>query len=176
MGSTLKKIQPTLLHVITQKDVVYTPRWLSKAIVAHFQPTKKCLDPCRGDGAFYDYLPENGRDWCEIEHGRDFLAYTKQVNWCIGNPPYSCLLEWIRYSFKIADNVAYLVPLHRVMASASFIEDVFDYGGLKEVLHIGTGTDADFPFGHALAVVHYQRGWQKGTSWTKLAHTEGNQR
>lgn len=175
MGSTLLKIQPSLIHVPTDKDVVYTPRWLSKAIVDHFQPSGTCLDPCAGDGAFYDCLSENGRDWCEIERGRDFLSYTSRVDWCIGNPPYSRLLEWIRYSFKIADNVAYLLPLHRVMASATFLDDVTAYGGLKEVLHIGTGTDAGFPFGHALTVVHYQRDWCGGTRWSQLRRTSWKQ-
>lgn len=173
MGSTLQKIQPSLIHVAIDKDVVYTPRWLSKAIIEYFQPTGTCLDPCMGDGAFYDYLPENGRDWCEIDMGRDFLAYTGHVDWCIGNPPYSCLLEWIRYSFKIADNVVYLLPLHRVMASAAFLKDVRRYGGLKEVFEIGTGTDAGFPFGHALTAVHYRRDWDGGTIWTRLGAAAG---
>lgn len=167
MGSTLKKMQPTLIHVATKKDVVFTPRWLSEAIVAHFQPTGVCLDPCMGDGAFYDYLPQNGRDWCEIENGRDFYQYTQHVDWCIGNPPYSHLLSWIRHSFSIAENIVYLVPLHRVMASAQFLSDVNQWGGLKEVFFIGTGTDAGFPFGHALAAVYYQREWRGGTTWTE---------
>ncbi len=167
MGSTLRKIQPSLLFVAIKKDVVYTPRWLAKGIVEYFQPSGLCLDPCMGDGAFYDFLPKNGRDWCEIKKGRDFLTYLSHVDWVIGNPPYSCLLEWVRHSFKVADNVVYLLPLHRVMTSASFLDDVYVWGGLKEVLFIGTGTDVGFSFGHALAVVHYQRGWHGGTKWTK---------
>lgn len=174
MGSSLLKIQPTLIHVVTVKDVVYTPGWLSKAIVEHFQPSGRCLDPCLGDGAFYDFLPE-GREWCEIENGRDFLQYEKRVDWCIGNPPYSCLLEWIRYSFKIADNIVYLLPLHRVMGSGSFLEDVAKWGGLKEVFYIGTGTDAGFPFGHALTAVHYKRGWRGGTQWSQINMAQLNQ-
>jgi hypothetical protein len=168
MGSTLLKIQPTLIHVPTQKDVVYTPRWLSRAIIDHFRPTGTCLDPCAGDGAFYDYLPAAGRDWCEIEQGRDFLAYQGRVDWCVGNPPYSRLLEWIRFSFKVAENIVYLVPLHRVMASAEFLADVQEWGGLRQVLLCGTGTRAGFPFGHALAAVHYQKDWQGGTAWSQL--------
>ncbi len=166
MGSTLRKIQPTLIHVPTTRDIVYTPRWLSRVIIEHFQPTGLCLDPCAGDGAFFDFLPEESRDWCEIENGRDFLQFTGYVDWCIGNPPYSRLLEWIRHSFKIAENVVYLIPLHRVMGSGAFLEDVAKWGGLREILHIGTGTTAGFPFGHALAAVHYQRYWTDGTQWS----------
>lgn len=165
MGSTLLKIQPSLIHVPVRKDIVFTPRWLSKTIINHFQPTGSCLDPCKGGGAFYDYLPL-GSDWCEINKGRDFLKYKGEVDWIIGNPPYSCLLEWIRHSFKVAENVVYLIPLHRIMSSASFLCDVEEYGGLKEIFFIGTGTDAGFPFGHALTAVHYQKDWHKGTTWS----------
>lgn len=167
MGSKLLKIQPALIHVPTERDVVFTPRWLSKAIIEHFHPVGVCLDPCRGKGAFYDYLPAR-KEWCEIDEGRDFLLWNKPVDWCIGNPPYSVLLEWIRHSFKLADNVCYLIPLHRVMASSTFLQDVSKYGGIAEILHIGTGTDADFPFGHALTAVHYKRGFRDGTVWSTL--------
>ncbi len=162
MGNKLIEMQPTLIHVPTMKDIVYTPRWLSKAIVDHFQPRGRCLDPCMGDGAFYDYLPNAGRDWCEITKGRDFFRYIDHVDWCIGNPPYSILLSWIRHSFLIADNVVYLIPLHRAVASYTFLEDVAAYGGVVEELIIGTGAMAGFPFGHALAAVHFRRGYNGG--------------
>lgn len=167
MGSKLIKMQPTLIHVPTDKDVVFTPRWLSQAIIEHFQPSGLCLDPCIGDGAFYDFLPEASREWCEIENGRDFYKWTQPVKWCIGNPPYSHLLAWIRHSFTFAENVVYLIPLHRVMASATFLKDVARWGGLKEIYHVGTGTTAGFPFGHALAAVHYRKDWKLGTVWTQ---------
>ena len=165
MGSKLLKMQPTLVHVPTEKDLVMTPRWLARDIIAHFQPSGRILDPCRGDGAFFDQLPE-GADWCEIREGRDFFAYVNQVDWIVSNPPYSCLLSWIRHSFKVARNIVYLAPLHRVMASCTFLEDVAAWGGLAEVYVIGTGATAGFPFGHALAAVHFQRGYRGGTRWT----------
>jgi len=167
MGKLLEW-QPTLLHVPVKKDVVYTPRWLSAAIVDHFKPSGCCLDPCRGDGAFFDFLPPHSRDYCEIEQGRDFFSFSGPVDWIIGNPPYSILLSWIRHSFLVADNVAYLIPLHRVFASLPFLEDVRRYGGVAEVLVVGTGTTAGFPFGYALGVVHYRRGFSGGTRWSYL--------
>jgi hypothetical protein len=175
MGSTLLKIQPTLIHVETKKDMVFTPEWLSEKIVNYFNPVGFCLDPCRGGGAFYNHLPSTHRDWCEISEGRDFLSYSKQVDWCIGNPPYSILLEWIRHSFKISENVCYLIPLHRVMASSTFLDDVAKWGGLKEVVHVGTGSSVGFPFGHALCVVHYQRNYTAGTTWACLDRTPSKQ-
>jgi hypothetical protein len=165
MGSTLLKRQPHLFPVAAARDNVFTPRWLSQMIIARFNPSPLCLDPCRGEGAFYDYLPA-GSEWCEIREGRDFFAWSKPVNWIIGNPPYSDLLAWIRHSFKVADNIVYLLPLHRVMASYTWLTDVRRYGGLVEVLVIGTGTTAGFPFGHALTAVYYKRNYTGGTAWT----------
>lgn len=165
MGSTLKKMQPALLHVPITKDIYYTPRWLSKAIVEHFAPSGQCLDPCIGDGAFYDFLPEESRDWCEIEKGRDFYSYKRKVDWCIGNPPYSNMLSWIRHSFTIADNIVYLIPLHRTFASLKFLKDIKIYGGVAEIYIIGTGTTANFPFGHALAAVHFKRDYTFTSKW-----------
>ena len=39
-------------------DIVYTPNYVSEHIVRWLNPKGKCLDPCKGDGAFYNYLPE----------------------------------------------------------------------------------------------------------------------
>ena len=163
MGKLLK-MQPSLIHVKTKKDVVYTPRPLAAAIINHFEPTGVCLDPCMGDGAFYDYLPRP-RLWCEIERGKDFFSHTQKVDWVIGNPPYSCLLAWIRHSFSIAQNAVYLFPLHRAMGSYQFMRDVNNWGGIKEILVVGTGSDYGFPFGHTLAVIHYQKDYRGLTSW-----------
>ena len=37
-----------------EKDIVMTPVYLAKNIIEHFEPTGLILDPCRGEGAFYD--------------------------------------------------------------------------------------------------------------------------
>lgn len=131
MGSE-KKMQPTLLHLPISKDIVFTPEKLAKDMVVWFiDPTKPAggfLDPCMGDGAFYKLLPA-GAHWCEIEKGRDFYACNLLYNTIIGNPPYSNLLAWIRHSMKLADNVIYLMPLHRVFASNEFLDDLEKWGG-----------------------------------------------
>lgn len=165
MGKLLTP-QPALFHAPVEKDVVYTPDWLAELVIDHFKPAGRCLDPCRGDGAFHSRLP--GADWCEIAEGRDFFAWSDQVDWVIGNPPYSCLLGWIRHSFRIAENVVYLMPLHRVFASYEFINDLQRWGGVREILVVGTGATAGFPFGHCLGVVHYKRGYSGETRWSQL--------
>jgi hypothetical protein len=164
----LKPGAPMLpIDVPIAKDIVYTPRPLAKRIIEHFPLDGICLDPCRGDGAFYDQFPDTViSEWCEIEQGRDFFALDYNVNWIVGNPPYSNLLAWIRWSFYRADNVIYLMPLHRVFASYAFIKDVADYGGIPEIIIVGTGTDAGFPFGHCLGVVHYKRSFRGRLKWT----------
>lgn len=164
MGKELK-MQPSLIHMATPKDVVYTPAELARDMVAWFQPEEVILDPCMGDGVFYNLLPE-GAQWCEIEKGRDFYAWTDKVNWIIGNPPYSNLLAWIRHSFTVADDIVYLMPLHRVFASAEFMRDLYKWGGIFSVRLYGTGTQWGFPFGHALAAVHYQAGYNGDTAWS----------
>ena len=71
-----KRMQPTLIHIPTISDCHATPLVLAKDIVDHFNPVGRCLDPCRGEGAFYDLLPTASSEWCEIEQGRDFYAWS----------------------------------------------------------------------------------------------------
>lgn len=166
MGKLLQ-MQASLLHVATAKDVVYTPPELALDMVDYFLSPGSVLDPCRGEGAFYKRLPRREREWCEIEEGRDFYAWTKPVNTIIGNPPYSHLLAWIRHSFKLARNIIYLIPPHRVFASAEFLNELLAWGGVRHIRLYGTGTDWGFPFGHALAAVYYHAGWRGGTEWSQ---------
>lgn len=166
MGGLLK-MQPTLLHVAANKDIVYTPDWLASYIVSYFAPSGSCLDPCSGGNAFYKYLPA-GSKWCEIEKGRDFYAFTDHVDWIVSNPPYSHLLAWIRHSFKIAKNIVYLMPIHRVFSSAEFLKDLLKWGGVAEIRLYGTGTKAGFAFGNALGAVHYKARYTGSTKWTKF--------
>ena len=59
---------------INPADVVYTPDYVSKHIVELLNPVGRCLDPCKGDGAFFKYLP-NGSEYCELDEGTDFLLH-----------------------------------------------------------------------------------------------------
>ena len=71
---------------VNPADVVPTQQWIADDIVQHFQPKGICLDPCRGDGVFYQRLPA-GSLWCEIREGRDFFDFNDRVDWCMSNPP-----------------------------------------------------------------------------------------
>ena len=74
----------------TANDKIYTPIETAKDIISKFNLFGTVLDPFKGNGAFYDNLPETvEKDWCEIDLGRDFFDYNKKVDWIISNPPYS---------------------------------------------------------------------------------------
>src|SRR5437016_5113358 len=75
-------------------DCLQTPPELARAIVEHFRPSGKILEPCRGDGAFTDAMP--GCDWCELKLGIDFLTFTSRgYNWLVTNPPWSLLRQFL---------------------------------------------------------------------------------
>ena len=47
-------------------DDIQTPLALARRLVAHFQPTGKILEPCRGHGNFLKYLREHQRSLAKI--------------------------------------------------------------------------------------------------------------
>jgi hypothetical protein len=163
--TTERKMQPSLIHVPFVNDVESTPPALARDMVYFFKPHGRCLDPCRGSGVFFDLLPA-GSDWCEILDGRDFYAHSGRVDWIIGNPPFSHYSSWLRHSFKVADNIVYLMPTYKVFASGKFQDELFKWGGIAHIRRYGTGSQWGFPFGHALAAVHYQRAYAGPTYWS----------
>lgn len=146
-------------------DVVYTPDWVAKDMVDHFQPTGVVLDPCRGDGAFHDYLPA-GSPWCEIVEGRDFFGWCEPVDWVIGNPPYSMTRTWFRHSYTIAEHLVYLVPLRNVFSGYGFVREIHLFGGIREIRTYGTGGRLGFPMGNAVGALHIQRGYTGPTTFS----------
>lgn len=67
---------------VLEADIVYTPTYVSEQIVRWLNPKGKCLDPCKGDGAFYNYLPSD-KDYCEIRGQRLFFirGQSRLGNW-----------------------------------------------------------------------------------------------
>lgn len=77
------------------KDEAYsfhqTPPDLAKKLIDYIplQEGDRVLEPFKGDGAFYDNLPDITENrWCEIEEGRDYKDFTDEVDWVITNPPF----------------------------------------------------------------------------------------
>lgn len=142
-------------------DVVYTEYTIALDIVRHFKPMGRVLDPCRGDGVFYRALQEYGLtpEYCEIDEGKDFYAFWEEVDWCIGNPPYSLFLEWMKHSFEVAKNIVYLVPTNKVFQSWNMIAGIEKYGGIHGMLVFGSGRSIGLPFGFSVGAFHFQRGY-----------------
>lgn len=151
-------------------DVVYTPDWCAKDMVNFFQPSGKVLDPCKGEGAIFRYLPK-GSDWCEISEGRDFFAWNKKVDWIIANPPYDNneFLKWLEHSFYLAPDIVFLLPVHFIFRSGSRVDFCRKSGWIKHVRWYGNGSKLDFPFSNPVAAVHFVRGYHGDTSWSWYA-------
>ncbi len=142
------------------KDVVFTPDWVAAAMIKHFKPTGLMLDPCKGNGAFFNKM--NNADYCELQEGKDFFDYEKQVDWIISNPPYSVYADWIRHSFEIAENIVYLIPINKAFNSSLMLQQTYEYGGIAEIVHVAPGSQLKFPIGFAIGAVHYKRGYTGG--------------
>lgn len=145
---------------VPSSDVVYTPNKVAKFIVGFLKPCGLCLDPCKGDGAFYNCLPPIKSDYCEISEGKDFFDYNERVEWVIGNPPYSNFRAFLEHSFNIAENVSYLVPVNKVFQSQLTMNLINKYGGIKSMLVFGDArATIGLPFGFSVANFHFQKGY-----------------
>ena len=78
-------------------DIVYTPLQVAIKLIemAEIKESDKVLDPCKGEGAFFDHLPNCEKDYCEIVEDKDFFDYDKAVDVIICNPPFSLYTRWI---------------------------------------------------------------------------------
>lgn len=140
---------------IRQDDIILTPRDVAMDIIERFKPSGSILDPCRGDGAFSDHMP--GCDWCEIREGKDFYAWTKEVDWIVSNPPYSIFSDFLRHSMRVAKDIVYLIPVNKIFNSDKMMREIWAWGGVKEILVIGGGASLGFPIGFCIGAVHFQR-------------------
>jgi len=154
-----------------KKDIVYTPPWVAKDIINWLNPSGTILDPCKGNGAFYHQLIKIMAvvDWCEIAEGKDFFDYHKKTEWIIGNPPYSIFYEWLRHSFRISGNVAYLVPVNKVFQRKIIMKAINSFGGIAGMRIYGGGNNIGFPFGFSVGVFHFKKNWRGKAEISLLA-------
>lgn len=124
-------------------------------MIGHFKPCGKILEPCKGAGVFTDLLPDS--DWCEINENKNFFEYNEKVDWIISNPPYSIMRKFILHSFKIADNIVYLIPVWKAFNAYGLVENTKKYGGIKEIYWYGTGSKLKFPMGNDIGAVYWKR-------------------
>lgn len=146
----------------TPADVVYTSDLVAKNIIDLLNPSGFCLDPCKGDGAFFNHLP-TGADYCELTENKDFLFYKKKCDWIIGNPPYSIFDKFPFKSFELSDNVSYLVPTNKVFQRQIIMDRINRYGGIKSIIIYGSGNLIDFPFGFSVGNFHFKKDYRGDT-------------
>ena len=124
-------------------DCVQTPLNYVKVITEHFKPQGKILEPCRGDGVWYDFLKgyiQKGHtlDWCEIHEGEDFMDYDGKVDWIITNPPYSKMRNFMQKAMEVSNNIVFLTSINHLWLKAR-LRDVFERGfGIKEIVIFNT--------------------------------------
>jgi len=161
----------------TEGDLVMTPRPLAKAIIDHFRPRGYLIDPCRGNGAFYDQFPPHPylhehHAWCEITQGVDFLTDPAigsfQYDWCISNPPWSQFRAFTKRAMQCSDNTVWLCTVNHFWLKAR-LRDMDEAGfGIKEILLVAT-PPAPWPqSGFQCAAVHIQRGYKGPITMSRL--------
>lgn len=141
-------------------DKVYTPANIAKHIIDSFSISGKVLDPFKGKGAFFDNFPENvEKDWCELDEGKDFFQYNEMVDWIVSNPPYSIFNDVLEHSFKLSDNIVYLIPINKLTSSFTRIKKLKEWGGIPKII-LMSPKEIGFPFGFAVGAVYFKKGYK----------------
>lgn len=93
----------------------YTSEELAKYCISkmNFDKSDVVLDVGAGENKiWFNNIPTSKKDWCEIELGIDFFDYNKEVDWCIGNPPFRELWDIIKKSCDLSNKgFAYLMAI-----------------------------------------------------------------
>lgn len=99
-GQHMRRIQ----NRTEAKDVFYTPHAIAEKMVemADIRTGDRVLEPCRGDGAIFDLLPDDSVNlWCEIALGRDFYQFDDPVDVVIANPPFSHYSPFLQHILEL---------------------------------------------------------------------------
>ena len=146
-----------------KNDKVMTPPKIAKKIIDLYNVSGVVLDPCKGEGAFYDNYPLHcAKDFCEIDQNKDFFEYNKPVDWIITNPPYSIFDEFLKHSQNIADNIVYLIPMSKAFSSLKRIKNLLKYGNIYSI-HILGASQCGFPFGFPACSLYVKRNYKGKT-------------
>lgn len=129
----------------------------------------KVLDPCRGQGAFYDNLV-SGRitelHWCELSEGRDFFAYNSEVDWIITNPPWSKMQRFLEHGMTLANDIVYLSTINHYTTKKR-IRDMRKAGfGIKEIYCVATPKSPWPQSGFQLAAIHTRKHYKGETTFS----------
>jgi len=106
---------PNSAHMIKKrekpKDVFITPLKLSKLHIDFIDTNENdiWLDPCKNNGSYYNQIPTDKKEWCEILEGKDFFKYKGNPTIIVQNPPYSLLNDWIKKNIELNPRVISLL-------------------------------------------------------------------
>lgn len=157
------KMQPNRNY--KSDDVVMTPEPLAKALVEHFKPSGKGLEPCCGTGNILKYLPD--ADWCEIQQGKDFFDYNNNVDYTFTNPPWSQIRKFLLHSMEIADNIYFLITINHIWTKARLRDIKEAEFGIKEICIFDT--PKEFPqSGFQCGMVHLQKGYKGNIKFSNI--------
>ena len=147
-------------------DRIQTPDALARAVVEHFLPSGRIVEPSSGNGALLRALPR-GADWFEIQNGRDFLKAEGRWDWAVGNPPFSQFRAFLQKAMQVADNVVFigLAPAWFVRAR----QEDMRQARFALVELCAPPVPPGWPqFGIELTAGWARRGWQGGIAHTRL--------
>lgn len=147
-------------------DVVYTPDALASAIVVHYKPSGRILEPCEGGGSFVRALDGNCESF-ELAKGTDFLTQSGRWDWIVTNPPWSKLRPFLAHSMASADNVVFLCLVNAFFMKARFADIERAGFGIKEVLVVDQPPKPWPQTGFLLGATHLQRGYTGPTAFTR---------
>lgn len=150
-------------------DEHYTADAVAEMVVKHFAPSGRCLEPFRGEGAFFRHMP-HGTEWCDIREGRDFFDWAVPTDWLVTNPPFSNMTKVFEHAFTLADNCVFVIPISKYWSSAPRLEAVERYGGLAEIAHLGRGRAIGFDIGFPFAAMYFKRRYRGRIRQTTLTH------
>ena len=75
--------------------------------------------------------------------------------------------DFLLKSFDIADNVVFFCPLTKVFKGKKLDVKISNYGGIKEIIHMGGGNQHGFPFGFSTGCIHYQKNYKGNIKLTR---------
>ncbi len=151
-----------------EHDLVFTPNELAIDIIQHFQPYGRILDPCKGNGAFFDHFPGEDNTWCEISLDKDFFDYNQPVDWIITNPPWSKIRQFLEHSYTLTNNIVFLITINHIMTKARMRKMIACNFGIVEFYGVKTPSKPWPPSGFQLAACHLQKDYHGKTAFSGI--------
>ena len=149
-----------------EKDLVMTPSWLASDIMNHFAVKGFYLDPCKGEGAFYNCYESTNKDYCELSEGIDFFDYQGKADWIVTNPPWSKMRQFLVKGMEVADNIVYLTTINHYTTKRR-MSDIRQMGfGVREIFCVPTPSKPWPALGFQLGAVHLQKKYKGDTKIT----------